>query len=158
METIVVGIADGKVVKCPNSLVSYALGSCVGVCLYDAEEKIAGLVHILLPYQELAVNQKNDFKFADRGIRALIEEMIKNGAFSNRLSAKIVGGAEMFQHISGTIDIGRKNVEAVKKTLSEEAIPICGEDIGADYGRTVYFSAETGLMTVKTVGRESKVL
>lgn len=164
MEKTVVGIAEGKVIKAPGELVTYALGSCVGICLYDREKKIAGMVHILLPYKKDAVSQSNPYKFADTGIVMLIQVMERYGASAKRLIAKIAGGAEMFQRTEtfqkGTDDtqIGQRNVEAARKVLNELRIPIIAEDTGDRLGRTISLSAETGKLTVKTVRWEWKQL
>lgn len=158
METVVVGIADGKVIKHSGKLVTYALGSCVGICLYEPSVRLAGMAHILLPYQKDAVNQSNGYKFADMGIRLLIEEMVEQGAKKGRLTAKIAGGAEMFQNMENRPNIGLRNVRAVKEMLKKEGIPVIAEDTGASYGRTIYFSAENGELTVKSVGRKTELL
>lgn len=164
MEKTVVGIAEGKVVKAPGELITYALGSCVGICLYDRETKLAGMVHILLPYKKDAVSQNNPYKFADTGIVMLVQVMERYGASGKRLVAKIAGGAEMFQK-TGTfqkgpddLQIGRRNVEAVRKVLKELKIPVIADDTGDRLGRTISFSAETGQLTVKTVRWEWKQL
>lgn len=72
MESIVVGIAEGKTAVREQTLISYALGSCVGVCLYDRDRKIAGMAHVILPEKSAAVNRENPYKFGDDGVRRLI--------------------------------------------------------------------------------------
>lgn len=152
-KTVTVGISDLNVVKSPDVLVTYALGSCVGICLYDSMAHVAGLSHIMLPSSKLATNNNNDMKFADTGIVALIKKMEMMGARTIRMKAKIAGGAQMFASISNSsiANIGQRNVVAVKATLSQLRIPIIAEDTGKDYGRTLYFDAETGLMKIKSV-------
>lgn len=151
MEKIIVQIGDGKTAVDGQILVSYALGSCVGVCLYDRRKKIAGMVHIVLPASSAGVSEAAPYKYADKGIRALICDMQARGAVKRQLVAKIAGGARMFAAISDVWEIGSKNIEAVKRILQEEGIPIIAEDIGKNYGRTVSFSAEDGRMSVSTV-------
>ena len=158
MNETVVGIGDGEVVQAPGALVTYALGSCVGICLYDEHEKIAGMAHILLPNQEAALNRKNAYKFADSAILKLIGEMENAGASRVHMTAKIAGGAEMFKNASTPNGIGLRNVTAVKETLHKVRIPLKAEDTGKDYGRTVYFYASNGSMTVKSVGKGIKTL
>lgn len=157
---VTVGISDLKVVKNPDRLITYALGSCVGICLYDAKTGVAGLSHILLPNSTECIQNDNKLKFADTAIPILINEMAKQGALKNRLVAKIAGGAQMFKvdKASGKDDlmnIGKRNVESVKKTLNANGIKIIAEDTGLNYGRTVEFSAENGIMTVKSLGKNS---
>ena len=159
MERIIVGIADGKIAKSPAVLISYALGSCVGICLYDHQLKVAGMLHILLPYQKVAVNQSNVYQFADTGIKKLVQELQKGyGVKRERLTAKIAGGAEMFQQAQAETGIGEKNIKAVKAALKSEGIPIAAEDIGKSYGRTIVFLAQTGTLEVRSVNRETKQL
>lgn len=154
--TVTVGISDLNVVKPPDVLVTYALGSCVGICLYDPLTHIAGLSHIMLPSSKLATNMTGgEMKFADTAIPMLIKKMEKMGASQARIKAKIAGGAQMFASISNSsiANIGQRNVVAVKATLSQLRIPILAEDTGKNYGRTLYFDGETGMMKIKSVNR-----
>lgn len=156
---ITVGIADLNVAKGSEKLATYALGSCVGICLYDADKKIAGLVHIMLPWskEEAAVNGKgtgnNICRFADTGITELIRQMCAAGARKSRLTAKIAGGAKMFSFNSSVFNIGERNVEAVKKVLAAYKIPIVAEETGKDFGRTVFFSAEDGSVEIRAASK-----
>ena len=150
MEKIIVGISEGKTARPGQLLVSYALGSCVGVCLYDVKIRIAGMAHIILPDRTYAVGQKNEYKFAADGTRKLLDEMCRQGAQRRYITAKIAGGAKMF----GTAE----NVIGVKQVLSEERIRLTAEDTGSNYGRTITFSAEDGIMEVSTVRHPVKRL
>lgn len=151
MKEIVVGIADGKVAVKDQMLISYALGSCVGICLYDSGRKIAGLAHIVLPDKKKSVNWDNPYKFADDGIGKLIEDMGARGAKRAVLTAKIAGGAKMFESRGPQWEIGRLNIEAVKSALFYRGIVVKGEDTGGSYGRTIRFYAEDGRLEVSTV-------
>ena len=71
-----VGIGDACIIKMPDVLVTYSLGSCVGVCLYDFRNHIAGMVHILLPSRH-DIQNSNEYKFADSGISKLLEQMLQ---------------------------------------------------------------------------------
>ncbi|MDO4275376.1 MAG: chemotaxis protein CheD [Eubacteriales bacterium] len=154
MEKVVVGIGEGKIAREGQVLISYALGSCVGICLYDRISKIAGMAHIILPESNSAVHKSNPYKFADEGIRALINEMEKQGALRRRLTAKIAGGAKMFSTKGVQWEIGYVNVETVKKVLLQERVPILAEDTGKNYGRTIQFYAHNGKLEVRTVRHE----
>lgn len=48
-DKLVVGIADMKMAQGSGMLVTYALGSCIGICFYDPMLKLAALLHIMLP-------------------------------------------------------------------------------------------------------------
>lgn len=157
-EVHIVGIAEAKVAMHQEVLVSYALGSCVGVCLYDAKLCMAGMVHILLPYQRDSHAQENEYKFADSGIRQLIQLMLSFGAKQNRLTAKIAGGADMLQVNPYLPAIGTRNVCAVKEILSDYHIPIIAEDTGNNYGRSIWFYAETGQLQIKSVHHRTEFI
>lgn len=157
-EIVKVGMADMSCVYPPKILVTLGLGSCVGVCLYDRENKISGMVHIMLPYSHQIKNNSNLAKFADTGINKLLEDMIKIGAIKSRIVSKVAGGAQMFNFndSSDIMRIGARNVQAVKETLKLLNIPLIAEDTGGSYGRTIEFYSETGMLLVKTIGHGSK--
>lgn len=159
MANLTIGIGDLKVCKSPDVLVTYALGSCVGICLLDSSTGVGGLSHIMLPDSTAGVNAAaNPMRFADTAIPMLIREMEKLGASRSRLRAKIAGGATMFTLANDKFNIGDRNVAEVKKMLAKERIPILAEDTGADYGRTVFFYPETGVMEIRAAARGTKML
>ena len=142
MNKIIVGISDQKLCKSPDVLVTYALGSCVGICMIDKVLGIAGLAHIMLPDSSAIPNDKNKFKFADTGIQLLYESMIKNGAAASRITAKI----------------GDRNVEATKKALAKLGVPIIASDTGLNYGRTVSFNASDGSLEIMSSLKGNKTI
>lgn len=150
--TITVGISELNVTTAPNVLVTYALGSCVGICLYDPVTKIGGLAHIMLPSSQNATSQNNPYKFADTATVELVKRMEQKGANRARIKAKIAGGAQMFAAISNSsiANIGARNIAAVKEILAKLAIPILAEDTGKNYGRTLYFNTQDGTMRIKS--------
>lgn len=158
MEKIIVGIAEGKIALENQILISYALGSCVGICLYDWKNHIAGMAHIILPGRNNSINQKNAYKFADDGLRALIDEMESRGAEHRKITAKIAGGARMFQTQGARWEIGEQNVKAVKDALNQEHIRVVAEDTGKNYGRTVTFYASDGRVEVTSMKHQMKIL
>ena len=155
MSNITIGIADLNVAKPPDILVTYALGSCVGICLYDASAKVAGLSHILLPQSSQIPGNNTPMKFADTAIPMLMVKMQALGARPAQLKAKIAGGAQMFATATNAsiANIGARNVAAVKATLQRLHIPIVAEDTGANYGRTLLFDADTFTMTIRSPKR-----
>lgn len=151
-ELITVGISDLNVATGEDTLVTYALGSCVGICLYDPIAHVAGLSHIMLPSAAQSTCAAQKMKFADTAPGILLIKMIAQGAAKFRLHAKIAGGAQMFASAAGSIvgNIGQRNVDAVRATLKSLNIPIDAEDVGANYGRTLFFDAATGTMRIKS--------
>ena len=95
--TVKVGMADLKVAKSPDVLVTLGLGSCIGLVLYDPVTKIGGMVHYMLPDSTKLKNNTNIAKFGDTGTAELLRQMLAAGANRRRLVAKIAGGACMFE-------------------------------------------------------------
>lgn len=158
-ETIKVGMADLNICREPDCLTTIGLGSCVGIALYDSISKITGLAHIMLPDSKEIRNNSNIAKFADTGIMETLRRMEAAGAKRSRITAKIAGGACMFAFAmkeNDALNVGDKNVKAVKKVLSELKIPIIAEDTGLNYGRTVIINSNTGMLTIKAVGKPEK--
>lgn len=153
---IVVGISDFKLGTADDVLVTYALGSCIGTCIYDSTLKLAGLSHILLPEADICRNDKNYMKFADTAIKAMVAQMEKAGAVRYRLTAKIAGGAKMFPTTG--VSIGERNIVSVKNELKKLNIKIAAEDTGSNYGRTLEFHADSGSIFVKSVLHGAKTI
>ncbi|SER07015.1 chemotaxis protein CheD [Gracilibacillus ureilyticus] len=149
-----VGIADLKTTKAPNLLKTSGLGSCVGVVVFDSTNKIAGLAHIMLPDSTASKRETNNvMKYADTAIELLLEELYQLGAKKYALKAKMAGGAHMFSFRSENkmLRIGDRNVEAVRRHLTAQKIPIIAEDVGGNKGRTIEFNVETGMLEIRTV-------
>ncbi|MGN0596789.1 MAG: chemotaxis protein CheD [Ruminiclostridium sp.] len=159
-EKLTIGISDWKICRSPDVLVTYALGSCVGICLYDKVTKIAGLSHIMLPDSKSIVcdTNLNRMKFADTAIVDMYQKMVASGASPSRLTAKIAGGALMFATTNDKFNIGERNVTAVKQALSQLRIPIVAQDTGSNYGRTVFFYSEDGKVEIKSTNKGVNVL
>ena len=157
---IKVGMADLKACKCPDSLTTLGLGSCVGVALYDPVTKVSGLLHCMFPDSTQFRNNTNVAKFADTGIDELIKQMKSLGANDSRLVAKIAGGAQMFANRTNSeaLRVGERNVIAVKQKLKSLNIRILSQDCGENFGRTVEFYSETGDYVIKAVGKPQKAI
>ena len=157
-ELIKVGMAEYKVGRAPDTLISYGLGSCIGISLYDPQTKIGGLLHIMLPDSNQSRANENRAKFADTGIPDMLNELIRMGAAKSRLVAKLAGGSQMFAfaNASDIMRVGLRNASASKEILKKLSIPIVGEDTGGNYGRTVQIDLSTGVYKVKTIDKGDK--
>ncbi|MDV4149737.1 chemotaxis protein CheD [Clostridium sp. AL.422] len=155
-----VGIADSAIVSSPDKLITMGLGSCIGIALYDREKRIAGLVHIMLPDSRQFKEIVNPFKYADLGVEKLFNQMKSYGCRKENMTAKIAGGASMFNFSDKKIvsDIGKRNGEAVINTINKLSIPIIGEDIGGNKGRTMIFESEDGSVIIRSIGNTIKNL
>lgn len=157
-ELVTVNISDAKTASVPATLVTYALGSCIGICLYDPLLKIGGLAHIMLPYFPASASNEQIHRYADTCIPDLVKQMERLGCPRGRLVAKIAGGAKMFNVADDSAfgNIGQRNTAAVKETLGKLFIRILAEDTGLNYGRTLYFYPETGIMQIKSFSQGNK--
>lgn len=156
---ISVGIADMKITRQEGILITYALGSCIGISFYDPMIKLGALLHIMLPEKGRG-NDSNIYKFADSGIHETLRKLSAYGATKRRLVCKIAGGAKMFE-IRGNADfgnIGQRNATMVKKILMEERMSIKAEDIGGSYARTMLLDVGNGDVIIRTAGRPEKHL
>lgn len=159
-ELIKVGMADYKVGRNPANIISYGLGSCVGIALYDPMVKVGGLAHIMLPDSTQARSSENPAKFADTCLPLMLEDIIKLGGAKSRLWAKIAGGAQMFTfaNVTDVMRVGERNSEAVRAMLKKLDLKMLAEDCGGNYGRTVELKLENGVFRIKTIDKGEKEL
>jgi chemotaxis protein CheD len=155
-----VKVAQAAVGGPDDTLVTLGLGSCVAILLHDAEARVGGLAHILLPEPALSRDQGNASKFATTAVPALVQEMARMGARPGRLKARLVGGAAMFQTlmVPGSLNMGARNIIASRQALEQAGIPVVAEEVGGDYGRSVRFYVGAGKTTVSSVGKADVVL
>ena len=148
-----VHVADFKVGTAGDILLTIGLGSCVAIMLYDHAASVGGLAHVLLPSPSLTRREQIPGKFPQSAIPLLLSEMTARGADPRRVTARIAGGASMFQNLqpSGTVQMGERNAVAVRNVLAEENIPLVGSSVGGDFGRTVRFFIADGRIEVSTV-------
>ncbi len=148
-----------KISQWKGELITYALGSCIGICLYDPGIKLAALVHIMLPIN-MEAGRKNPMKYADTGIRETLKAMEGRGAMRSRITAKIAGGAKMFE-VSGNGalgNIGQRNIESVKLNLRKEGVRLLAENTGGTLARTLSFDPATGQGTIRAYGKPDLIL
>ncbi len=157
---IVVGVADLKASDCTEHvLVTHALGSCIGLAIYDPQAKVGGLLHYMLPESSLDVARalENPFMFADTGIPLLFRECYHLGAQKHRLKVKVAGGSQVLggqEHFQ----IGRRNYAALRRLFLKNNVLIDQEDVGGCKARTLYLEIATGRTLVKTTGLQEKEL
>jgi chemotaxis protein CheD len=154
-----VKVAD-YAVAAAGTIATIGLGSCVAIVLYDPEARVGGLAHVLLPSETMSRDKSNPAKFPTTAVPLVMEEMRRLGAVAARVRAKIVGGASMFGNLMppGGINIGERNVNAVREVLAVANVPIIAEDTGSDYGRSVYLFLGDGRVEVRSLRKGSRVL
>jgi chemotaxis protein CheD len=155
---IVVGIGEMAVTDRPDDvLVTYALGSCVAVCLFDQVSRVAAMLHFLLP--ESSINARRAIAqpaaFADTGIPLLLETAVRRGLKKSRTSVRLVGGAMVANTPGPTPATGHRNALAARSILWRLGLFIEGQDVGGVEARTVHFAAGDGRLLVVS-GRQTK--
>lgn len=154
-----VGIGDMKMTRGTGKIITYALGSCIGITFWNPKLHLGALLHIMLP-EQVDRGDANVFKYADSGLRETIRKLGVFGAARAGTTVKIAGGAKMFE-IRGSTDfgnIGERNTRMVKKILAEEGFRISAEDTGGTYARTMILDVDTGDVVVRTMGRAERHL
>jgi chemotaxis protein CheD len=160
MRQLVVGVADGLVTQDRDaSLVTYALGSCVAVAMWDREAGTGGLVHYMLPESSLDAEKaaQNPWMFADTGIARLLERMLACGATKRRLRVWAAGGSQVMDP-TGVFNIGKRNYLAMRKWLWKAGVMLAGEDVGGAITRTVKLDVGTGQCWVRAPGAPDRLL
>ena len=157
-DKITVGIADMKMAKGSGVLITYALGSCIGLCFEDPVLHLGALLHVMLP-MNMEAGRKNAFKYADTGIRETLRQMTGKGAQKSRITVKIAGGAKMFEVNGGSLgNIGQRNIESVKLNLKKEGVRLLKEDVGGTVARTLLFDVNSGLACIRSYGRKELII
>jgi chemotaxis protein CheD len=152
-----VNISDAKVSKnVGDTIVTYSLGSCIGVMLYDPHIPVAGMLHFQLPTATMDPERakKQPHLFGDSGLESLLNLMAANGANKKRIKVKLAGGAKMFEG-SENFDIGKRNHASIRKALWQHGLFIDKEDVGGASARTVNIQVADGQITVKSGGNTS---
>ena len=151
---IIVDISDARTSKDTNdTLVTYSLGSCLGVAVYDPAIKVGGLLHYQLPTSKMdAVKaKKNPLMFADTGLEYLLKKMQVLGVAKKRLKIKIAGAAQMMND-ENTFNIGKRNYTAMRQLLWKNGMFIDAEDVGGKAARNLSLNIDDGNVQVKSQG------
>ncbi len=136
-------------------LITYSLGSCVGLTLFDPVAGVGGLIHCLLPLSRIDPDKaaQRPAMFVDTGVPELLKQLYALGARRERLIAKVAGAGSPLGQDS-TFKIGQRNYTVMRKILWKNGILIRGEDVGGGSARTLVLDMATGRTTVRTDGRE----
>jgi len=154
---IIVETGSIKISNNSNALITSALGSCVAITLYDKRKKTGGMVHYILPENP---GGKKKEKYADSGIKLLLEKMLELNAKKEDIEAKMIGGAIMFEEFIDDVEnsIGKRNVKKGEKILKELEIKLAARDIGGNYGRSVKFQLSDGNVYITSYKVGEKVI
>ena len=151
-KTLVVGVADMVVSNDSSAeIVTYSLGSCLGITIYDPLKKVGGLLHLMLPTSNIDSVKATTmpYMFVDTGVPRLFHAAYNLGAERTRLIVKVAGGAQLLDQ-QGIFNIGSRNCDALEKLLAQNGLKAHASDVGGLSSRTVRLDLTTGLVTVKT--------
>jgi chemotaxis protein CheD len=151
------GVRMGEMIVSANptdELIALGLGSCIGLAIVDRTAGVAGLAHIVLPESHPGAAPG---KFADTAVPQLVERMRAAGAVVRRMEAAMVGGARMFD-MSGTLDIGARNDQAVRAELAQAQVALRATATGGNQGRTVRIEVGAGIVSVRGAGQRAVTL
>jgi len=147
---LIIGVGEIAYGQHPRILVTQALGSCVGLTLWDPMTLLGGMAHVMLPTAADSALQGHPERFASTAVPLLVERLNQRGAPKRRLLAKVAGGAAMFGNDSGLETIGQRNTAEVKAQLERLGVPIRGEDTGGSHARTIELHLDTGILLVRS--------
>jgi chemotaxis protein CheD len=151
MRLLIVGISDCQVSRDPEcELVTYALGSCIAVAIYDPVAHVAGLLHLMLPDSAIDAAQAaaKPYMFADTGVPLLFRRAYELGAEKRRIVVRLAGGAQVIDD-NGVFDIGRRNYLAIRRILWKAGVLTQGEAVGGTTSRTVRLEVASGSMWLR---------
>ncbi len=159
----IVGIADLKVSSNPDdTLITYALGSCLGISVYDPVSGVGGLLHVMLPLSTMDAKKadNNPYMFVDTGVPLLFTECYKLGAQKQRMVIAAAGGA-FFHSAAGGDDyfqIGKRNFVMLRKLLWKNGLLLKSHDVGGSISRTMALNNSNGEVVIKTQGVETTLV
>jgi chemotaxis protein CheD len=145
-----VGVGELTTAAYPSILTTQALGSCVGIALWDPSRQAGGMAHVMLPSSEDTRMGGKLQRFATHAVPELVEMLEAEGSSHRRLIAKIAGGAAMFKGDSMLAGIGTRNIDEVRKQLHLAGVRLRAEDTGGDYARTIELHLDTGILLVRS--------
>ncbi len=155
---LAVGVGDCQVSADKNEvLVTYGLGSCIGLAIWDPVSRVGGLLHFMLP-ESSGDPQKaaaNPFLYADTGIPLLFKTAYRYGADKKRMVVRVAGGAQVLDG-EGVFNIGKRNYLSLKKIFWKAGVLIHAEEVGGSVSRTLRLEVDSGKLLVQEAGGEAR--
>ena len=156
----IVGVADMKISGVAGDvLVTHALGSCLGVAVYDPVAVVGGLLHVMMPQASINPDkaQANPFMFVDSGIPAFFREVYAAGGVKGRCLVIVAGGSNVHGGDNDSFAIGKRNYIMLRRLLWKNGVLIKAEDVGGTIPRTMYLEIGTGQIRVVSAGIERQL-
>jgi len=153
MSKLIVGVGDMKISDNPeDTIVTYALGSCLGMVIYDPVAKVGALLHAMLPDSAIHNNKSqeefNPYKFVNSGIPAMFKEAYKLGAQKKMVTVKMAGCSQLMDD-TGFFNIGKRNYAAARKILWKNNVIVDAEHCDKSDSVTVTLNIRTGETTMR---------
>ncbi len=158
MSQLIVNISDMKYsLKREDVIVTYSLGSCLGVTAYDPKSGIGAMIHCLLPFatSARAKARNNPYMFVNTGVSMMVRRLIEKGAERQRLIFKAAGAANMRNDT--LFNTGARNFEALKKLFGRNNVQLAATDVGGTIPRTMFLHMDTGRVVVRSLGKEKEL-
>jgi chemotaxis protein CheD len=152
--TKIIGVADMAISNnADETLITYSLGSCIAVVIYDPVVRVGGMLHLMLPEasMDLEKAKRKPAMFADSGIPVLFKQSYQLGATKKNAIVNIAGGSQIMDE-NGVFNIGKRNHLAVRKIFWKNNVVIAAEHVGGNVNRTVRLEIATGRVIVKVSG------
>ncbi|MBQ0799526.1 MAG: chemoreceptor glutamine deamidase CheD [Porticoccaceae bacterium] len=137
------------------------LGSCVSACIRDTRLGIGGMNHFMLPDNTNARSSawlntpvSDETRYGNVAMERLINTILANGGSRESLEVKLFGGGRV---LDLSVDIGRKNLQFVRRYLIAESFSIQAEDVGGYRPRKIQYFPRTGRVMVKTLYKDNSV-
>ncbi len=149
------GLAEMAVSADPNdSFITYALGSCLGITLYDPVTHVGGLLHVMMPSSSIdpAKAKARPGMFIDTGVPRLFHSAYRMGAVKQRLIVKVAGGAQRLN--SDSQRIASRNIAALRNLMWRNQVLLKATDVGGSDPRTMTIRLTDGYVSIKTHGKE----
>lgn len=159
-DRIIVGIGEMNVSDDPEKdIVTYSLGSCLGVTIFDPVAKVGGMIHLVLPDSSIQKNnpQINPYMFVNTGIPRFFKAAYNLGATKSNIIVKVAGGAEI-QQAKNIFNIGARNITSLESILSRNNVSIRKREVGGYISRTVRLNMKTGAVTISSPELENRIL
>lgn len=155
LKTIIVGIAEMRVSNDPEaSLITYSLGSCLGIAIYDPAVRVGGILHAMLPeaFKGAENARKSPYLFVDSGVPMLFRSAYELGADKRRIIVKAAGGAELLDE-DRYFGIGPRNYEALLELLQRNGVGLAASCVGGKSSRTLRLDLQSGKVTISIPGQ-----
>ena len=151
-----VGVADMKTGVAGDTIVTHALGSCLGLIIYDPFAKVGGLLHAMLPLSKINPDKakENPHMFVDVGVPALFGAVFALGGKKNRLIIKAAGCGQPLGN-EEIFNIGSRNFTVLKQLLWKNNLMLASSCIGGGISRTVKFDVSSGNIIISSQGKET---